>query len=154
MVMSGQGIRLFGIIESLWLMAASCWPSHVAKSASQTSVASSINGRFFRTSISQDVLNLTILLKQISITLSRAITITGRVLTSEYLICATSGGGQVEERFDRCGLPGRSNVKWRITMGLRLQESLDTAETYLYVNPVISSATLCLSSRSVATFST
>jgi len=35
-------------------------------------------GRFFRTSITQDALNLTILLKQISITLSRAITITGK----------------------------------------------------------------------------
>src|SRR5262245_19273032 len=91
--MSGQGIRLFGIIESLWLMAASCWPSHVAKSASQTSVASSINGRFFRTSISQDVLNLTILLKQISITLSRVIRITGRVLTPEYLILRYFGWG-------------------------------------------------------------
>src|SRR5262245_2226743 len=85
--------------------------------------------------LTQDGLNLTILLKQISITLSRAITITGRVLTSEYLICATSGGGKVEERFDRCGLPGRSNVKWMITMGLTMQESLDTSQPNLQANP-------------------
>jgi hypothetical protein len=92
MVLSGHVIKLLGIIENLWyLMMASCGPWHATKSASQTSVVSFINRPFLQNLNYRGRIKSNYITHQISITLS--IAITGRVLTSENLICATSGGG-------------------------------------------------------------